>query len=71
MEKSFLSAIECTCTHSRSTSANEVEFTIEKIRSRKLRYIYQTVAKEGGTKIHYEIHKLIISISNKEELPEE
>jgi hypothetical protein len=56
------------------TSASEVGLVIEKLRSHKLTDIVQIPAKPikiGGIKIHYEIHKLIISIWNKEELPEE
>jgi hypothetical protein len=55
-------------------SADEVELATEKLRSYKLPDIDQIPAKlikEGGRKIHYEIHKLIISIWNKEELPDE
>jgi hypothetical protein len=47
---------------------------IEKLKSNKSRGIDQMPAeliKTGGGTIHGEIHKLIISICNKEELPEE
>jgi hypothetical protein len=56
------------------SSALEFELAIEKPRSHKLPDIDQIPAKlfkVGGRKIRYEIHKLIISIWNKEELPEE
>ena len=46
----------------------------EKLQSHKIPDINQIPAeliKAGGTKICYEIHKLIIYIWNKEELPEE
>jgi hypothetical protein len=55
-------------------SAFEFELAIEKLRSHILPDIDQIPAKPikvGGRKMHYEIHKLIISIWNKEELPEE
>jgi hypothetical protein len=55
-------------------SAFEVELAIENLRSHKLPDIDQIPAKlikVEGRKIHYEIHKLIISTWNKEELPEE
>ena len=55
-------------------SAFEVGFAIEKLKSHKSPDIYQIPAKlikAGGMKIRSEIHKLIISICNKEELPEE
>jgi hypothetical protein len=55
-------------------SAKEVEMATEKLRSHKVPDIDQIptkLIKVGGRKIHYEIHKLIISIWNKEELPEE
>jgi len=54
-------------------SAFEVELTIEKLKSYKSPGIDQTPAylmKAGGRTICHEIHKLIISIWNKEELPE-
>ena len=47
---------------------------IEKLKSHKSPGIDQIPAeliKEGGRTIHYQIHKLIVSILNKEELPEE
>jgi len=47
---------------------------IEKQKSNKSPGIDQIPAeliKSGGKTIHYEIHKLIISIWNKEEVPEE
>jgi len=53
-------------------SAFEVELAIEKLRSKKSPGIDQIPAdliKEGGRTIRSEIHKLIISIWNKEELP--
>jgi len=56
------------------TSASEVELAIEKLRSHKSPGIDQIPAeliKAGGRTVHCEIHKLIISIWNKEELPEE
>ena len=55
-------------------SAFEVEMAIEKLKSHKSPGIDQIPAeliKAGGRTIHYAIHKLIISIWNKEELPEE
>jgi hypothetical protein len=55
-------------------NAFELELAIENLRSHKLPDIVQIPAKPikvGGRKICYEIHKLIISIWNKEELPEE
>jgi len=55
-------------------SAFEVKLAIEKLKSRKSPRTDQIPAeltKAGGRKIHYEIHILIISIWNKEELPEE
>jgi len=55
-------------------SAFEVELAIEKLKSHKLPGIDQIPAeliKAGGRTICYEIHKLIISIWNKKELPEE
>ena len=51
-----------------------VELAIEKLKSHKSRGIDQIPAeliKAGGRTILYEIHELIISIWNKEELPEE
>jgi len=47
---------------------------IEKLKGQKSPGIDQIQAelmKTGGRRISYEIHKLIISIWNKEELPEE
>ena len=55
-------------------SAFEVELDIEKLKSHKSPGIDQMPAelvKPGGRTIHHEIHKLIVSIWNKEELPEE
>ena len=52
----------------------EFEVVIEKVKSHKSLGIDQIPAeliKAGGRKICYEIHKLIISILNKEELPVE
>ena len=52
----------------------EIELAIEKLRSQKSPGIDQIPAemiKEGGRTFHYEMHKLIISISNKEELSKE
>jgi hypothetical protein len=52
----------------------EVELAIEKLRSHRLTDIVQIPAKlikVGNRKIRHEIHTLIISIWNKEELPEE
>jgi hypothetical protein len=60
-------------TYSRATSAS-AKCLIEKLRSHRLPDIDQIAAKlikGGGRNICYEIHKLIISIWNKEELPEE
>ena len=54
-------------------SAFEVELAIEKLQSHKSPGIDQIPAeliKEGGRTIRYQIHKLIVSIWNKEELPE-
>ena len=50
-------------------SAFEVEMATEKLKSHESPGIDQIPA--GGKKISYEINKLIISIWNKEELPEE
>jgi len=47
---------------------------IEKLKSNKspgIDQIHAELVKSGGKTIHYEIHKLIISIWNKEELPED
>jgi hypothetical protein len=55
-------------------SAFEVELAIEKLNSHKSPSIDQIPAeaiKTEGRTTHGEIHKLIISIWNKEELPEE
>jgi hypothetical protein len=55
-------------------SAFEVELAIEKLKSHKSPGIVQIPAeliKTGGRTIHCAIHKLIISIWNKEVLPEE
>jgi len=55
-------------------SAFEFELAIEKLKSQKSQGIDQIPAKlikAGGRTIRCEIHKLIISIWNKEELPEE
>ena len=55
-------------------SAFEVELAIDKLKSHKSPGIDQIPAeliKAGGRTIRCVIHKLIISISNKEELPEE
>ena len=55
-------------------SAFEVELAIEKLKSHKSPGIDQIPAeliKAGGRTIRSEIHKLINSIWNKEELPEE
>ena len=55
-------------------SAFEVELAIEKLKSHKSPGNYQIPAewiKAGGRTIHCEIHKLIISIWDKEELPED
>ena len=56
------------------SSAFEVKLAIEKLKSHKSPGIDQIPAeliKAGGRTIRYEIHILIISIWNKEELPEE
>jgi hypothetical protein len=55
-------------------SAFEVEMAIEKLKGHKSSDVDQVPAeliKAGGRTIYYEIHKLIISTWNKEELPEE
>ena len=55
-------------------STFEVELDIEKLKSHKSPGTDQIPAeliKAGGRKIRCAIHKLIISIWNKEELPEE
>jgi len=54
-------------------SAFEVELAIEKIKSHNHQVTDQIPAeliKAGGRTICYEIHKLITSIWNKQELPE-
>jgi hypothetical protein len=56
------------------TSAFEVEMAIEKLKRHKSPGIDQSPAeliKAGGRIIRSEVHELIISISNKEELPDE
>jgi hypothetical protein len=53
---------------------SEIELAIDKLKSHKSPGSDQMPAeliKAGGRKIRCEIHKLIISIWNKEELPEE
>jgi hypothetical protein len=55
-------------------SASEVELAIETLKTNKSPGIDQIPAeliKAGGRTIYGEIHKLIISICNKEELPKE
>ena len=55
-------------------NASEVELAIEKLKSHKSPGIDQIPAeliKAGGRTLRSAIHKLIISIWNKEELPEE
>ena len=55
-------------------SAFEVEMAIEKLKTHTSPGIYQITAeviKAGGRTIHSEIHKLINSIWNKVELPEQ
>ena len=55
-------------------SAFEFELDIENLKSHKSPGIDQIATEfieAGGRTICYEIHKLIISIWNKEELPEE
>ena len=55
-------------------SAFEVHLAIEKLKSHKSPGIDQIPAelvKEEGRAIRYQIHKRIVSIWNKEELPEE
>jgi hypothetical protein len=55
-------------------SVSEIELAIDKLKSHKSPGIDQTPAeliKAGGRTISCEVHKLIISIWNKEELPEE
>jgi len=56
------------------SSAFDVELAFEKLKSHKSPGIDQILAepiKAGGRKIRYEIRKLVISIWNKEELPED
>ena len=55
-------------------NAFEDELAIENLKSNKSRSIDQIpteLIKAGGRTIHSEIRKLITSIGNKEELPEE
>ena len=55
-------------------SAFEVDLAIEKLKSHKSPGIDQITVeliKEGGRTIRYQIHKLTVSLWNKEELPEE
>ena len=55
-------------------SVFEVELAIEKLKNHKSPGIDQISAeliKAGSTRIRCEIHKLIISIWNKEKLPDE
>jgi len=55
-------------------SAFEVELAIDKLKRYKSPVIFQITSeliKAGGRKIHFEIHKFINSIWNKEELLEE
>ena len=55
-------------------SALEVEVAIEKLKSYKSPGIDQIPArliKAGSRKIRSKIHKLVISVSNKEELPKQ
>ena len=57
-----------------TVSDNEVELAIKKLKSHKSPGTDQIQAqkiKAGGRTICYEVHKLIISIWNKEALPEE
>ena len=58
----------------REPSAFEVDLATEKLKSHKSPGIHQIPAelfKEGGRTIRYQIHKLIVSSCNKENLPEE
>jgi hypothetical protein len=60
--------------HDDILSASEVELSIEKLKSHKSPGIDQIpieLIKAGGRIILCEIHKLIFSIWNKEELPED
>jgi len=55
-------------------SAFKFELVTEKLKSHQslgIDKIAVELIEAGGRKIHYEIHKLIISIWNKEELPAE
>ena len=55
-------------------SAFEVDLAIEKLKSHKspgVDHFPAELIKEGGRTIRYQIHILIVSIWNKEELPEE
>ena len=55
-------------------SVFDLEFAVENLRSHKKPGIDQIPAelfKAGGRTIRHEIHKLIISIWNKEEFPDE
>ena len=55
-------------------SAFEVDLAIEKLKSHKSPGTDQIPAeliREGGGSIRLQIHKIIVSIWNKEELPEE
>jgi hypothetical protein len=52
-------------------SALEVELAIENHKSPGIDQIPAELIKAGGRTIHCAIHKLLISIWNKEELPEE
>jgi len=56
------------------SSAFELQLAIEKLKNHKSPgrdQIPAELIKEGGRTVCYEIHKLIISICNKKELPEE
>jgi hypothetical protein len=55
-------------------SVSEIELAIDKLKIHKSSGIEQIPAeliKAGGTAVRSKIHKLIISIWNKEELPQE
>ena len=52
-------------------SASDTELANERLKRHKSPGIYQIPAEAGGKTIRCEIQKLIISIWNKEELPEE
>ena len=55
-------------------SASDVELAIEMLKNHKspgTGQIPTDMIKAGGKTIRYEIHKLIISMWNKEELPQE